>query len=34
MPGIDSVNYEIAIKMSEMSKSKHDFAQLKQMPAF
>ena len=27
MPGIDSVNREIAVKMSEMLGSKHTFAQ-------
>ena len=27
MPGIGSVNREITVKMSEMSESKHDFAQ-------
>ena len=32
MPGIGSVNCEIAVKMSEMSESKHDFAQLNQCP--
>ena len=27
IPGIGTVNHEIAVKMSEMSESKHDFAQ-------
>ena len=34
LPGIDSVNREIAVNISEMSESKQDFVQLKPMSAW